>query len=114
MFNWFRRHEKELKPEVPQTSVETTPTESETPATTSESEDYLVWAKAAYQNIQQRKETATSQEESASDETELEITETSEPEANLNVPAWMRQERGQKNSKPLRSKLLKKPRLPVS
>ncbi len=94
MFNWFRRHEKELKPEVPETPVETTPTESETPATTSESEDYLVWAKAAYQNIQQRKETATSQEESASDETELEITETSEPEANLNVPAWMRQERG--------------------
>jgi fused signal recognition particle receptor len=59
MFNWFRRNEK-----ANQAQPEATPTETQpevTAESTSESEtgvaepDYLAFAKAAYQNIQQRK-----------------------------------------------------------
>jgi fused signal recognition particle receptor len=60
MFNWFRRNNKaqqEESPTTPQTQ-ETTKTESPELATESPSqtqEDYLAWAKAAYQNIQEKK-----------------------------------------------------------
>jgi fused signal recognition particle receptor len=87
MFNWFRRNEKNRQPESSETPVETTPTEAATDTATSASEDYLAWAKSAYQNIQQRKETATSQD---SPETEQEVV--SEPENN--APAWLRKSEG--------------------
>jgi fused signal recognition particle receptor len=64
MFNWFRRNNKakqEESPTTPQTQ-EITKTESPELATEAQpqsqsqsQEDYLAWAKAAYQNIQEKK-----------------------------------------------------------
>ena len=85
MFNWFRR--KLAKPEQDQKqepSLETTPPQTPTPeadteTTNTSQEDYLNWAKTAYQNIQQRKD------QSQPTETPLEETVSSdlksEPEA---------------------------------
>ncbi len=94
MFNWFkRRHSKEESPEnLPETKTapetpETEPVESESGSGTQTQEDYLAWAKAAYQNIQQRKEeeettteTVAKPEEPTETETELETEEVVEPE----------------------------------
>ncbi len=59
-FNWFRRqfNRSEEVPESPVESKEAVPVEesSSTEAETTQ-EDYLTWAKAAYQNIQQRQQT---------------------------------------------------------
>ncbi len=55
VFNWFRRQFN--RSETPSESAESTPaTESESPpeTKTQEAVDYLAWAKAAYQNIQQQ------------------------------------------------------------
>jgi fused signal recognition particle receptor len=78
MFNWFRRDEK-VKQTQPETTPETQPevsTEStESSETTVVESDYLAFAKAAYQNIQQRKgQTAAQQSESETDD----VTATSE------------------------------------
>jgi fused signal recognition particle receptor len=88
MFNWFRRNNKakqEDSPTTPQTQ-ETTKTESPESTVESQSqtqEDYLAWAKAAYQNIQEKKgeeqksatelETTTVQEEVIVEETPKEV-----------------------------------------
>ena len=82
MFNWFkRRHSKKessenlqetkTAPETPETTtVEST--ESSQPQTQEQTqEDYLAWAKAAYENIQQRKE----EEQATPSETIAEETE---------------------------------------
>jgi fused signal recognition particle receptor len=92
MFNWFRRNEKNRQPENSETPVETTPTEtdSEVAAEVSAPEDYLVWAKSAYQNIQQRKKTAISQEA----ETETETEAVSDSETATDTPAWLRKSEG--------------------
>lgn len=66
MFNWFRRQfrsspqPEEQKP-APETATEETPTtEPESEAVESPQEDYLTWAKTAYQNLQQRKQEESS------------------------------------------------------
>ena len=79
MFNWFRRsHDKQKSSEnLPETKTapenpETTTVESEESSQTQTQEDYLAWAKAAYQNIQQRKqeeETVPEVEEATESET---------------------------------------------
>ena len=65
MFNWFRRNEKaKQQPEI--TPPETKPEESSTTAesnTEVAEPDYLAFAKAAYKNIQERKEKTVSTEE---------------------------------------------------
>ena len=67
MFNWFRRNDKAKQEKLKTTSktqeapnTESTNTTTETNTTeTKTQEDYLVWAKAAYQNIQEQKEQAS-------------------------------------------------------
>lgn len=101
MFNWFRRqfNEKESSEQPPQTIEETTPVEVETTETPqTPQDDYLTWAKTAYQNIQQRKGTTTeesNQTEEVSIESEVEslvVEETAEvaTQTEAKVPAWMR------------------------
>ena len=71
MFNWFRRNEQaKQQPETNPAEVqpEANPEVSEETATEVAEPDYLAYAKAAYQNIQQRKGEATA-------------TETTEPES---------------------------------
>ena len=79
MFNWFRRNEKVKQ------QPETTPPETKTEeTTTAESNtevaepDYLAFAKAAYQNIQERKGKAVSTEEDTVTATESEAVEIEE------------------------------------
>ena len=74
VFNWFRRQKKsnesasEVKPASPTPDPQPTPqAESPTQQTSQTPEDYLKWAKAAYQNIQQQK---TETPEVAEEETE--------------------------------------------
>ncbi|MGB3535304.1 MAG: signal recognition particle-docking protein FtsY [Microcoleaceae cyanobacterium] len=87
VFNWFRRQKKsnesasEVTPTSPAPEPEPTPA-AQSPAqqTTQSPEDYLKWAKAAYQNIQQQK---TETPEVAEEQTEpiAETTQTqTEPE----------------------------------
>ena len=84
MFNWFRRNEKAKQ------QPETTPPETKTEETTSAEAntevaepDYLAFAKAAYQNIQERKGKAVSTEEAVetTEEPEKEVEETTEVES---------------------------------
>ncbi len=76
MFNWFRRNEKAKQ--QPEATPQQTQPEETTLAAESEAEvaepDYLAFAKAAYQNIQQRKEESQATES-------VEDTKISEPEA---------------------------------
>ena len=89
MFNWFRRNEKAKKTESehpkPETKPEVTPTESaaESEATVAEP-DYLAFAKAAYQNIKQRKAEGEAKLESEA-ETEDSVTEAAETEVTAEV-----------------------------
>jgi fused signal recognition particle receptor len=111
MFNWFRRNEKvkqnsevsppETRPEVTIESVE-----SESSATEVAEPDYLAFAKAAYKNIQERKdETAkTSDEAETITDATIDTTENvvafeepeppSEDKPVANVPAWMQKSQG--------------------
>jgi fused signal recognition particle receptor len=77
MFNWFRRNEQ-AKQTQPETTPETQPevsTESTESSETIAEPDYLAFAKAAYQNIQQRKgQTEAQKSESKTDD----VTATSE------------------------------------
>jgi fused signal recognition particle receptor len=85
-FNWFRRQftqpEDAPEPQV-DSSVEQKDSVSEAEATVEDEtvqEDYLAWAKAAYQNIQQRQQTSPSvEEEAVAAEPVLPQTEKSEP-----------------------------------
>lgn len=79
MFNWFRRNEK-----AKQTQSESTPKETQPEVTTESTEesktevvepDYLAYAKAAYQNIQQRKGEAEAVEGETVLENEAEVSE---------------------------------------
>ena len=67
MFIWFRRRhgdkessenlqETKTAPETPEKTAVEAEDSSQSPAEEQTQEDYLAWAKAAYQNIQQRKE----------------------------------------------------------
>jgi fused signal recognition particle receptor len=71
MFNWFRRNEQ-AKQTQPETTPETQPevsTESTDSSETIAEPDYLAFAKAAYQNIQQRKgQTEAQKSESVTDD----------------------------------------------
>ena len=61
MFNWFRRNNKAKQEEpktAPQQEIATTESTETTTETDKTQEDYLAWAKAAYQNIQEKKEEA--------------------------------------------------------
>jgi fused signal recognition particle receptor len=104
MFNWFRRqfNDKASSEQPSETVAEKTQAEVETTETSEISEDdYLAWAKKAYQNIQQRKETTTevtpvTETQTPEVETEIEPeTQSSEetPATEITsekVPAWMR------------------------
>ena len=66
-FNWFKRsYEEPEKPVEEEKVVEAEPTE----AAPASPEDYLKWAKAAYQNIQERQSTASAEpaDEAGTDE----------------------------------------------
>ncbi|MGL5075043.1 MAG: signal recognition particle-docking protein FtsY [Waterburya sp.] len=69
MFNWFRRNEQ-TKQTQPETTPETQPEVSTESTESSEiaEPDYLAFAKAAYQNIQQRKGQTEAQSESVTDD----------------------------------------------
>ena len=70
MFNWFRRNDKakkqdDTKQSTPETQPKVTITEeaaTESETTTVEQPDYLAYAKAAYENIQQRKQEVQKQD----------------------------------------------------
>ena len=67
MFNWFRRNEK-AKQTQPESTPADTPVNAKTEATEESTQeiaepDYLAYAKAAYQNIQQKKEALKSETE---------------------------------------------------
>lgn len=72
MFNWFRRNNKAKQEEpttAPQQETATTESTETTTETDKTQEDYLAWAKAAYQNIQEKKGAApTSVTESKTEE----------------------------------------------
>ena len=88
VFNWFRRKfnddsEQVEKEQTPTSSPEAPPesSESESEESPPAAEDYLKWAKAAYQNIQQQQQgTQIEEEESETAESEVE-TDTSEETA---------------------------------
>ncbi|MFP4007596.1 MAG: signal recognition particle receptor subunit alpha, partial [Spirulinaceae cyanobacterium] len=90
MFDWFRRkfgdRDKENKDEqqeqtpAPQEETTDEPETAEIPATSAQQEDYLKWAKAAYQNIQQRQTTAPEPETAPEPVTEPEPVSEAEPE----------------------------------
>ena len=92
MFNWFRRNDKAKKQDTtestPKTQPEVTTKETTTAEATAESDtatvaqpDYLAYAKAAYQNIQRRKEETQEQQsesetiEDKSQESDIQIQE---------------------------------------
>jgi fused signal recognition particle receptor len=70
-FNWFQRSYEE--PEEPE--KEETPEEEEAAAAPASPEDYLKWAKAAYQNIQERQGQGIGTDESASELDSIESAE---------------------------------------
>ena len=74
MFNWFRRNNKAKQEEPKPTPQETPDIESTETTTEKTQEDYLAWAKAAYQNIQEQKGQASVTEEETIEEVE-EVTE---------------------------------------
>ena len=81
MFNWFRRNEKaKQQPEspTPETQPETTPDSADSSSAEVTEPDYLAFAKAAYQNIQERKGTAATTELAPETEVESESTNTEE------------------------------------
>jgi fused signal recognition particle receptor len=96
-FNWFRRRFNEENSEAAeQTSEQSQSTESADSQTGEVQEDYLAWAKAAYQNIQQRQqvepaveadETRESEETIPEPESVLADAEPSEPVTEEPVPA---------------------------
>ena len=91
MFNWFRRNEKakQAKPEStpPQVQPEVD-TKSKNESETEVAEpDYLAFAKAAYQNIQQRKGEAVKPEEAKTVEPEIAETSEATEEVELEVEA---------------------------
>ena len=70
MFNWFRRNSKEDQQESPD-NIQNKEVESSAESELKTKEDYLAWAKAAYENIQVEKDAETSTEqESESDVSE--------------------------------------------
>ncbi len=88
VFNWFRRQfsDKDAStPEAEQPAVNDTPAEVEPEAPTSSEEDtaaeYLKWAKAAYQNIQQQQAQATQESVVEDVITEPATAEIAEPES---------------------------------
>jgi fused signal recognition particle receptor len=89
VFNWFRRKfdegsdkskAEEATPAPSQTELtaESSTEEPSTPA--SSGEDYLKWAKAAYQNIQKKQQQASVEESTATESAETAVVDT-EPEA---------------------------------
>ncbi|ESA39069.1 signal recognition particle-docking protein [Leptolyngbya sp. Heron Island J] len=83
-FNWFRRGYDESSKAEAETTDESTPEATSTETTTDDApanaEDYLAWAKAAYQNIQQQQVEASAPESESAPEPEPEPEPESEPE----------------------------------
>ncbi|NEP16772.1 MAG: signal recognition particle-docking protein FtsY [Leptolyngbya sp. SIO4C1] len=84
-FNWFRRSYDEsetAQPEQPQETAESTEESAETVGSPTSADDYLSWAKTAYQNIQQR-QSQTAESTPAAEPTGSESAEpvTAEPTA---------------------------------
>jgi len=91
VFNWFRRQFN--RSESPAPAPEPQPEQSEQPEqaepeTTQEAVDYLAWAKAAYQNIQQQEAEESPKVEEQAEAPEPEVTpeEPSEPEPVVESP----------------------------
>ena len=93
MFNWFRRNEKakqkDSQPSTPETKPEVdSQTAADSETITSAEPDYLAFAKAAYQNIQQRQaETEQKEVEPA----EAASSEEAETEAGTETTATVKQ-----------------------
>ena len=83
--------ESETTAEV--TQPEETSIQSKITEATTSSDDYLAWAKAAYQNIQKRKEVEEVEEVDENVGSSVEEVEEAE-EVDENVPAWMRKSAG--------------------
>ncbi len=116
MFNWFRRKSKDTAEKQKSTTVEqeSKPKEEEVASQSAPStqEDYLNWAKAAYQNIQKQKTAAvTTPEVEATPETDATpetgtttqetetaveegVTEETSEETRRAIPAWMKKSEG--------------------
>jgi fused signal recognition particle receptor len=86
MFNWFRRKLGDSAQNSPEENLSTP--EVEATESSTQTDDYLNWAKTAYQNIQKRKEV----------DEKIETVETPTPsEEDIpaeNAPAWMRKSEG--------------------
>ncbi len=80
-FNWFRRSYEEPEPESEE-QTEAKEAEAETKAAPDSSEDYLNWAKAAYQNIQVRQTKA----KDAVDTPDAEESEATQPSIEAEEP----------------------------
>lgn len=110
MFNWFRRKSKDTAEKQKSTTVEQESKLKEeevaSQSAPSTQEDYLNWAKAAYQNIQKQKAAVTTPEVEATPEidatpetgtttqktetaVEEEVTEETSEETRRAIPAWM-------------------------
>ncbi|MBD2577051.1 signal recognition particle-docking protein FtsY [Oscillatoria sp. FACHB-1406] len=92
MFNWFRRQfndrdkqeQDQNLPEAPAvTEAESEPEVAEAAAESTPQEDYLKWAKAAYQSIQQRQGQLQEESSAAAESEEVPAEETETPESEL-------------------------------
>ena len=89
--------QEEIKAEPePVKEVPTEEIEAESAPATTPQDDYLAWAKAAYQNIQKRKEVETVEEAEGAGEVGTNGASPTEQveEVDANVPAWMRKSAG--------------------
>ena len=97
VFNWFRRQFNDKDAPTPEEQPEVTPVEVEAEAPTASEEDvaaeYLKWAKAAYQNIQQQQaespQTALQEDtipETSTVEPETLVSEIDEPDSETFIP----------------------------
>ncbi|MDJ0635892.1 MAG: signal recognition particle-docking protein FtsY [Xenococcaceae cyanobacterium MO_188.B29] len=79
---------------APVAEVSTEEVKAESAPATTPQDDYLAWAKAAYQNIQQRKEAEEEKSRGGEEAEEIEEVEANGDSPTENVPAWMRKSAG--------------------
>lgn len=94
MFNWFRRKFTTESAKEEQTTEVLSPEEQqpeEEPQPAAPQEEYLQWAKTAFQNLQQRKieEQQTPSESQPESPAELTPEPVAEAESESNAPSWM-------------------------
>jgi fused signal recognition particle receptor len=92
VFNWFRRQFKDSNPPEPNPPEETPELVESTDQPTSET-DYLAFAKAAYQNIQQRQQEVVEGEDGETEETSPEDTSIPVDPVQEDLPVWVTDDR---------------------